>query len=470
MQHPMIIQGGMGVAVSDWRLARAVSMRGQLGVVSGTALDAVLARRLQLGDVGGHLARAFAQFPVPEIAERIWNRYFVPGGKAPSAKFKSKPLPNVEPARALSELTVLANFVEVFLAREGHDGYVGINLLEKVQLQTLPSLYGAMLAGVNYVLMGAGIPRAIPGVLNAFGSGSLASIKIDVTGQAGDESTLSTFDPSKILGTAPKLPRPTFLAIVSSVSLAQVLARKCDPPVDGFVIEHHIAGGHNAPPRGALQLSEEGEPIYGERDLPDFEKFRELGLPFWLAGGRGTHEGLAEALELGAQGIQVGTAFAFCEESGILPEIKAAAIRKSIEGGTSVFTDPSASPTGFPFKVLDIPGSVSDAEVRESRERICDLGYLRECYIDEKGKVAYRCPAEPVEDYVRKGGDQVNTKNRACVCNGLMATIGLAQVRKDKTVEPPLVTAGDDALHISRYLKPGKSTYTAADVLDVLLN
>jgi len=39
--HPRIIQGGMGIAVSDWRLARAVSRLGQLGVVSGTAIDSI---------------------------------------------------------------------------------------------------------------------------------------------------------------------------------------------------------------------------------------------------------------------------------------------------------------------------------------------------------------------------------------------------------------------------------------------
>ena len=33
---PTIIQGGMGVAVSNWRLARAVARAGQLGVVYGT--------------------------------------------------------------------------------------------------------------------------------------------------------------------------------------------------------------------------------------------------------------------------------------------------------------------------------------------------------------------------------------------------------------------------------------------------
>jgi magnesium chelatase subunit I len=79
--NPAIIQGGMGVGVSGWRLARAVSRAGQLGVVSGTGLDVVLVRRLQLGDVGGHVRRALDFFPLREVAERIVDRYFVPGGK-----------------------------------------------------------------------------------------------------------------------------------------------------------------------------------------------------------------------------------------------------------------------------------------------------------------------------------------------------------------------------------------------------
>ena len=44
--HPLVIQGGMGAAVSNWALARAVAASGQLGVVSGTALDTIFVRRL----------------------------------------------------------------------------------------------------------------------------------------------------------------------------------------------------------------------------------------------------------------------------------------------------------------------------------------------------------------------------------------------------------------------------------------
>ena len=71
MSLPIIIQGGMGVGVSNWTLARAVSKQGQLGVVSGTLLAVVLSRRLQLGDPDGHMRRALDRFPVPGVAERI---------------------------------------------------------------------------------------------------------------------------------------------------------------------------------------------------------------------------------------------------------------------------------------------------------------------------------------------------------------------------------------------------------------
>jgi NAD(P)H-dependent flavin oxidoreductase YrpB (nitropropane dioxygenase family) len=65
---PSIIQGGMGIGVSSWMLARAVSLRGQLGVVSGTAIDSLFVRRLQDGDIGGHVRRAMESFPMPDVS------------------------------------------------------------------------------------------------------------------------------------------------------------------------------------------------------------------------------------------------------------------------------------------------------------------------------------------------------------------------------------------------------------------
>ena len=83
----------MGAGVSDWRLARAVSQTGQLGVVSGTAVACILARRLQNGDADGQMRRALAQFPVPGVATKILADYFIPGGKSANTPFKLTPLP-----------------------------------------------------------------------------------------------------------------------------------------------------------------------------------------------------------------------------------------------------------------------------------------------------------------------------------------------------------------------------------------
>lgn len=470
MTYPRIIQGGMGVAVSGWSLARAVSQAGQLGVVSGTALAVVLARRLQLGDPGGELRHAMAQFPVPSVAARVQADFFVPGGKPPEAPFKPIVMPTLRPGPRFVELTVVSNFVEVFLAKLGHSGVVGINFLEKIQLPTLPSLFGAMLAGVDYVLMGAGIPRAIPGAMDSLAKGEVTELKIDVEGATPDEDFLNTFDPHAFCaGFLPALKRPLFLGIVASATLAMTLAKKSSGRVDGFVVEGETAGGHNAPPRGPLQLSPEGEPVYGPRDTPDLEKIRALGLPFWLAGSYGQAGKLAEALRLGATGIQVGTAFAFCEESGIRPELKRAVIELSRVGAARVFTDPVASPTGFPFKVVQLSGTLSEAADYAARTRICDLGYLRHPYRKVDGTIGYRCPAEPVEDYLKKGGTLADTEGRKCICNGLPATVGLGQMRTGNDSELALLTSGNDVAQIARLVKPGRETYTAVEVIELLL-
>jgi NAD(P)H-dependent flavin oxidoreductase YrpB (nitropropane dioxygenase family) len=470
MSQPLIIQGGMGAGVSDWRLARAVSQTGQLGVVSGTAVAAILARRLQVGDLDGQMRHGLEHFPVPGVAERILADYYIPGGKAPDAPFKLTPLPSLQPGADFVALTVAANFVEVFLAKEGHAGVVGSNFLEKIQFPTLPSIFGAMLAGVDYVLMGAGIPRSIPGVLDRLARGEAVELKIDVEGARPGEEFFSRFDPATFCGgPAPTLKRPLFLGIVASATLAMTLARKSNGKVDGFVVEGETAGGHNAPPRGAMQLSAAGEPVYGPRDVPELEKIRDLGLPFWLAGSYGDPDKLVEARRLGAAGIQVGTAFAFCEESGIRADLKRQTLQLSREGQARVFTDPLASPTGFPFKVVQLPGTLSDAASDAPRTRLCDLGYLRHAYRKEDGTVGYRCPAEPAEDFVRKGGASADATGRQCVCNGLVSTIGLAQVRSDDLVDLPLVTAGNDVAHVARYLQPGRDSYSAAEVVNYLL-
>ena len=134
------------------------------------------------------------------------------------------------------------------------------------------------------------------------------------------------------------------------------------------------------------------------------------------------------------------------------------------EGSVRIRTDPRASSTGYPFKVVEIDGI---AQQDDQRERVCDLGYLRTAYRTETGQIGYRCAAEPVESYVAKGGDAADTVGRRCLCNGLTANVGHAQLRNDEH-ELPLLTSGDDMACITALLH-GRSTYTAANVVDYLL-
>lgn len=464
---PLIIQGGMGVGVSNWVLARAVALRGQLGVVSGTCIDSVFVRRLQDGDIGGHVRRAMEHFPIPEVVENALKKYFNPDGRPEGTPYKMLTMYRQKMPVARQQLTMLASFVEVWLAREGHDRPVGMNLLTKVQMPNLATLYGAMMAGVHYVLMGAGIPREIPGVLDAFSTHEPAAMKLDVEGMGNTEAELLSFTPAEHWP-APSgdLHRPRFFPIISAHSLATNLARKATGRVDGFVIEGPTAGGHNAPPRGALQLNERGEPVYGERDVVDLDKMRELGLPYWIAGGAGSPEGMSNALLSGAAGIQVGTLFAYSNESGLSAEIKRRILAGVVEGRVSVFTDPRASPTGYPFKVVHMEGATDFQTDR--RERCCDLGYLRTAYRMENGRLDYRCAAEPVGTWVAKGGEASETDGRRCLCNALMANIGHAQVRDDHVEEPPLLTSGDDLVAMSTFLA-GRTSYSASDVVSYLL-
>jgi nitronate monooxygenase len=417
------------------------------------------------------MRRGVEAFPFPEMARRIWNEYFVPGGKPAEAPYPNVPMHQRRDPRKLIELCMVSNFVEVFLAREGHKNPVGINFLEKVQMPHLSSIYGAMLAGVGYVLMGAGIPLHIPGVLDAFAAHHAAEYKLSVAGALPGQDTAMHLNPADYVeGVLPLLHRPKFLAIVSSNTLATTMLRRANGRVDGFVIESPTAGGHNAPPRGKLQLNEAGEPVYGERDRVNLEEMKALGVPFWLAGGYGNAAKLREAVEQGAAGIQVGTAFAFSAESGMRADLKKTLMAQAITGSGVVFTDPLASPTGFPFKVALVEGTSSQLPIYQERKRVCDLGYLREPYAEGEGKIGYRCAAEPVQNYIAKGGKIEDTVGRKCLCNALMANVGHAQMRKDNVAEPPLVTVGDDLNTIATFLAPGKDTYSAEEVVASLLS
>jgi nitronate monooxygenase len=471
MKFPEIIQGGMGIGISGWALARAVSLRKQIGVVSATAIDLVLARRLQMGDPGGDMRRALAAFPDQAIAHRILNRYFIPEGKASDQPYKSKSLIGDKPNRRVLELLVAASFVEVWLAKEGHDGWVGVNFLHKIQTPLLASLYGAMLAGVDIVIVGAGIPLQIPKAIEALSNNQPAQLDLQMKpGPSGATHTLA-FDPREVFDEPlPILSRPLFFPIVASVTLATMMLKKCKGAVDALIIEGSTAGGHNAPPRGKAPLNENGEPVYGPRDEINLEAIRALDTPFFLAGSYGSPQDIQRALREGAAGVQIGTLFSLTEESGLREDLKRKVIKSCQDGSAAIKTDPVASPTGFPFKVITIPCTLSENEVYAERLRRCDIGYLREPYEQDDGSIAWRCRADDPQDFARSGGDINESIGRKCLCNGLMANIGLGQVRKDGYEELPLVTCGDDLSGILAVTGADKSSYTSAEAIDYLLS
>ncbi|MDH2904498.1 MAG: nitronate monooxygenase [Actinomycetota bacterium] len=464
---PWLIQGGMGIAISNWRLARAVSSAGQLGVVSGTAIDSVFARRLQDHGVDDELRRVLDRFPVPAIVEDALHRFGDVRRRA-GTPYKSLTMLTERSPRRAFDLVVLASFVEVALAKLGHGGLVGINLLTKVQIPTAASLCGAILAGVDYVMMGAGVPTHIPGVIDDLCHGRRTTLPFAVTGAASDHPASSlTFDPTTYLGDTSSLQRPQFVGIVSSHVLATALFKRSNGPVDGFVVERPSAGGHNAPPRGTYPLDEKGSPVYGPRDEIDFDVVAGLGVPFWIGGGVTSSADVTDALALGAAGVQVGTMFAYCQESGMEPGLRHRILEDLQHHSLTVSTSVTASSTGYPFKVVDESDTIGDPEVYAARTRKCDLGYLREAYLDENGATAYRCSAEPMTIYLRKGGHAEDAESTTCLCNGLMATCGLAQVRPDGYVEPAIVTSGDRIEDVTVMLE-GRDDFSAQDVIDWL--
>lgn len=475
MNQP-IIQGGMGIYVSNPHLASTTSRHGALGTVSGTAFERVLAHLLQLGDVGGHYRRALEHFQFPEISERILVKYFVKGGKPPDQDFRRVPAFSMTPSRELIELTVAGSFCCVWLAKEGHSGPISVNYLEKLQIPHIYHLTGAMLAGVDFVTMGAGITLQIPPILDAIASGGIPNYRVSVEGSNPPTRTIS-FNPRQFFGERfPKeLKRPGFLPIVSTDGLAGLMKHKLSAgSIQGFVVELPTAGGHNAPPRGREKVYDaKGQPVYGERDKVAFDKMQALGIPFWVAGSFASPERLVEAQALGAVGIQVGSIFALSEDSGMDPTYRAEMRRQGYRGELVIRTDPTVSPTGYPFKVSQLAGTQSDPVIYAERElrRICDRSALTIPYALANGKVGLRCSSEPVNDYVRKGGKIEDTVGRRCLCNVLFsAVVDSSGAKIGNQDEPPMFTLGDDVSFLPKLMRNENDSYTAVDAIKYLLS
>lgn len=456
----------MGVNISDWHLARTVSLCGELGTVSGVALERIVPRILQKGDPGGHIRRALSHFPFPSVAEKIIETYYVENGIQKGTPYKAVPVFTINPTSLLISLTVCANYAFVWLAKENNPNPISINYLEKVAMPHVYAITGAMLAGIDFVTMGAGIPLQIPKLLEDVAEGREASYRLPVIGKNITSHTMM-FDPEKFFG-GPLSPmkKPDFIPIVASNLLANIFMKKLPAgSVFGFVVEEWTAGGHNAPPRKPI-LNENGEPepIYGEKDIVDYPAITPLGVPFWIGGSYASPEKLKWALSVGATGIQAGSIFALSDDSHMNNEIRRKVRKLGFEGRLVVKTDMRISPTGFPFKVVDLDGTIAKPEIYEARTRICDQSELVSLYERPDGGIGYRCSAEPENQYVRKGGDIKDTIGRGCLCNGLITTAGFGDEE-----EPPVVTLGDDVSFLPFLMKDAEDSYSAAQAIKYLL-
>ena len=483
----------MGVRISYWVMSRIVSMMGGLGVVSGTGLEIVYPRLLQDGDPGGHVRRAFTELVrrQPALAGPVWelfDKYYIEGGRPAGSPYKTVPscrltrIENFRPGpdsfwELPSEMQVLvlaANFSEVWLAREGHDRPVGINFLRKVERPLPWALYGALLAGAAYVIVGAGSPDELPGMIDKLSRHEPASMSFKVYGARSDSGGFyATVRPELLKTGGEKLPPPKFLAIVSSFGLAKELAANPATRPYGFVIEGSEAGGHSAAP-SKMCFDAEGKPllIYTDKDRADIGAIAGLGLPFWLAGAYASHARLKTARDLGAVGIQFGTLAALSSQSGMEPVLRSRVL-KLLRAGELKVTNAMVSPTGFPFKVARVPGTVSEPEVAvfNARPRRCDIGLLQTAYLKPDGSLGYRCPAEPLDAFIAKGGRAKNAEGRVCLCNALLAAAGVPQVQQNGYVEPAIVTLGEDlesARELTCALPPGHETYTIGKALKFL--
>jgi nitronate monooxygenase len=464
---PKIIQGGMGVNISSWHLARTVSFLGELGTLSGVALERLIPRILQRGDPGGHIRRALSHFPFPEIAQKIIDRYYVEGGIPKGVQFKAIPVFTVNPNYLLICLTVCSNFALVWLAKENNPNPISINYLEKIAMPHVYAIAGAIFAGVDYVTMGAGIPLQIPKLLEDITEGREASYRLPVIGKNITSFTM-TFDLKKFFGNdLPPMKKPGFIPIIASNLLANIFIKKVGAEnIHGFVVEEWTAGGHNAPPR-KLILNEFGypEPIYGEKDIVNYSEIKSLGIPFWIGGSHASPEKLKWALSVGASGIQAGSIFALSEDSGMDSEIRREIRKQGFNGTLVVKTDMRISPTGFPFKVVDLEGTISKQETYLTRKRICNQSELVSPYERPDGKIGYRCASEPEKDYIRKGGDPADLAGRGCLCNGLITNAGLGDEE-----EPAVVTLGDDVNFLQFLMTNAEGSYSAAQAIKYLLS
>lgn len=248
-----IVQGGMGVGISAHRLAGSVAALGAVGTLSSVDLRR---HHPDLMAATGHLR-------VGEEAKRVINAA------------------NLEALRR-----------EVAAARtlaQGR-GLLAINVMRAVS-EYAPSVTAALEAGIDAVVVGAGLPLDLPDLARDHPRALLVPILSDARGVA---------------------------LVVKKWERKQRLP-------DAIVIEHpRYAGGH----LGAAKIADLADTRFDfDQVLPAVNKFlRDAGVerevPLIAAGGVRTLEDIARLQGLGAAAVQLGTPFVATEECDADPVFK----------------------------------------------------------------------------------------------------------------------------------------------------
>jgi NAD(P)H-dependent flavin oxidoreductase YrpB (nitropropane dioxygenase family) len=442
---PRLIQAGMGIHISSARLANITSRLGALGVVSGAGLRHVVVEQVRAGAT--EAIAAARTFPFARYVEELLA--FAPGG---SKHRSAVPVDHPEPrlGALAKRLTTICAYVEVAMAKKGHRGKVGINVMWKCALSVLPTIYGSMLAGVDALVCGAGVPMELPGIVASIRAGKDLSYTPLTGTDTHTHLSIAEDDPAPVLA---RMEPPKLLPIVSNFAFCKRILDTWAKRYDGarpfaFVLENHAAGGHNAPPRNKVAFTETD-------DLDSyFDKVLGLGVPVYVAGefpGGGSRRDYLHWLERGAYGIQVGSRFALCSDSGMRPDLRDAVIEANRRGESEVVTDLRLSPTGYPFKRVTVPGTLSDPRVYAARPRACNRMHLARSVFQEQSdgtvKEAYICPAMPEKRFLSLGGNPADLEGRVCLCNALLSTAGFYS-----DVEPPIVTLGESGLQVKELL------------------
>jgi len=278
-----IVQGGMGVGVSAHRLAGHVAALGGIGTISSVDL-----RRLH-----------------PDLMDATRGL-----DMADTADAKAR----IDAAN----LEALSREIAAARRLAGGHGVLAVNVMRALSAYA-PSVTRALEAGIDMVVVGAGLPLDLPDL-------------------AADH------------------PNALLVPILSDARGVQLLMRKWERKrrlPDAIVIEHpRWAGGH----LGAARIADLGDTRFDfEQVLPAVRAFlREAGVedqvPLIAAGGIRSGDDIRRLQALGAAAVQLGTPFAVteeCDADEVFKQVLAGARDEDLVEFTSV--------AGLPARAVGTP-------------------------------------------------------------------------------------------------------------------